>query len=572
VVNPLGHADDDDATPRLWINLFPIENQADLIIRYRLFGIRDLPRTTYYDKNINLLKKHISYAVGAPTAIVRQGADDYLAIPEGVKLSSLEYPLTPHVATLTPEGDTRTLQLERLEGIAKSIAVSFLYFAFSAPLRADPTLWGHGRAYYAKSPLKGRGPTGEVDVFPGFAWNVVVDGDGRLLLSVDTHVKYVDQRSLSERIGQQDGKAYAGRRCLYRFGHQWYLVQFLQLTGRSIADQKFQPDGADDPFDVYTYTTKRWRDARCEWVQGLDRRSPAILYRAANDKDRYGAAALAWLALPTAHAEASGLHRLAIVPPRERFQEIRRLLQRHFRGARLNGREIQVVTTPLEVPRRVFAVPPVTFGQRHTLAATSEAGTRAPAGAEIVPLETFGRRRLQLVLDPEIKPVDLAPFDAQYLLLPMSAPRQANETFAHHFERTMKRVSGDPQYAIRWILYEDQQATSLHRQLRRSKKPSRQMPSPMGTPCWFSPNGHIQACTTTSSGPCGRISKFSAPRRRPFSATPTRLARDGTTPTLCGSSTAMCVTVHSACSLSTESGPGRSPLRSTTTSTWASMC
>jgi hypothetical protein len=74
-----------------------------------------------------------------------------------------------------------------------------------------------------------------------------------------------------------------------------------------------------------------------------------------------------------------------------------------------------------------------------------------------------------LVLDPEIKPVDLAPFDAQYLLLPMSAPRRANEVFAHHFERTMKRVSGDPQYAIRWILYDDQQATSLHRQVEAIK-------------------------------------------------------------------------------------------------------
>ena len=449
---------------RLWVNLFPIENQAELIIRYRLIGIRGLPRTQYYDKNVSLLKKRIAFALRAPTAIVRRGEHDYLVIPAGVSLPSQEYALTPHVAILEPEDGIHTLGLGRLDGASIPIAVSFLYYAFSAPLRADPGLWGHGRTQYARTPLGRRGNATEVDLFPGFAWNIAVDGEGRLLLSVDTHVKYVDRCWLSERVGGEDGRVYAGRRCLYCFGPQWYLVQLLQLTGLPIEEQRFQPESINEPVDVYTYTLARWHGKGCARVDTLDPRSPAILYRTGGDQDRYGAAALARLTLSTAHAEASGLHRLAIMPPQERFQEIKRIVQSHFQAAQLDGRQIRVAPMPSEAARRVFPLPPLMFSAGHVLAARSDAGS-PPDGAEIVPLEEFGRRRLQLVLDHQLRPLDLAPFDAQYLLLPVSAPRWANEAFARRFERTMRRVSGDPEYTIRWVLYDDRGASSLHRQV-----------------------------------------------------------------------------------------------------------
>src|SRR5262249_13715038 len=155
------------------------------------------------------------------------------------------------------------------------IAVAFLQFAFRSQLRRNAELWAAGRRYYRKSPLGGIQNGTGVDTYPGFVWNISILGDGRVFLTLDTVVKYIDQEWLPRRINGGDSNNYLRRHCLYHFGHEWYMIQLWALTGRSIAEQQFSvPNGTIT--SVLSYTRERWRASAPQWIRDLVPDSPAV--------------------------------------------------------------------------------------------------------------------------------------------------------------------------------------------------------------------------------------------------------------------------------------------------------
>lgn len=451
-----------------WINLFEIRNQADLTIAYRLLEVKGLPPGEHYDKNMNRLVKAVTYGIRASVVLLQQGGAHYLAIPADAPLPQLEQRLMPHVATLVPREETYSLPLDRLNEKTAPIAAAFLQRALGAPLWRDQGLWGNGRRYYSKQPVNARHGDATVDIYPGFVWNVIVAEDGRLFLAVDTVVRYVERCWLSERLNGGDPATYLRRYCLYHFGPQWYMVQLWGLTGLPVAEQRFLPNGKDQIVDVLTYTRECWTMNPPAWVRELHPESPAILYRyPGSEQERYGALALCKLALSTADAEARGLHRRSIVDPAPRFERIRKVVARHFQHAQLGGCRIQVMTTPLEIERRIFPIPPQRFGHDRVLAVEPNVPTDA---TDIVSLEKFGQRRLRLVLDPTAGPLDARPFDAQCLFLPHSLARGINEDFEQEFIRAVREVSGQQSYKVQRIIYDDRAATSLYKQVQAIKR------------------------------------------------------------------------------------------------------
>jgi hypothetical protein len=449
---------------RQWVNLFEITNQAELTMAYRLLEVRGLPPGENYDKNLNRLVKAVCYEIRQPVALVRRGDTHCLAIPADAALPALEQPLMPHVALLIPSDRTFPLEFTCLNREAAPIVIAFLQTAFRTPLWQRRSLWGSGRAYYSKRALNADAPDTSVDMYPGFAWSVVAGSDGRLFLAVDTVVRYVDRLWLLERLNGDNPHRYFHRHCLYYFGHQWYVIQLWGVTGLSVSDQRFLPEGASQPADVLTHTQERWRESPPAWVRGLDPASPAIIYRyPGNEKERYGALALCKLTLSSSDAKAAGLHRPPTWESARRFQYINRVVEHYFQQAQLGGQPICVATTPLEIERRVFVVPPQRFGRGRTLAV--DQGALAEA-SDVVPLEQHSRRRLQLVLDPQAGPLDTGPFDAQYLMLPHSLPRPINEDFEQRFVQAMREVCGQQNYTVQRLLYDDRGARSLYRQVR----------------------------------------------------------------------------------------------------------
>jgi hypothetical protein len=451
-------------TSRQWVNLFAITNQAELAMAYRLLEVRGLPPGENYDKNLNRLVKAVCYEIRQPVALVRRGDTHCLAIPAEAILPALEQPLMPHVAMLVPSGSAFPLEFAHLDRETAPIAIAFLQTALRTPLWQQRSLWGSGRASYSKQALNADDPSAGVDVYPGFVWSVMAANDGSLSLAVDTIVRYVDRHWLSERLNGDDPQSYLRRHCLYHFGHQWYVIQLWGVTGLSVTAQRFVPEGANRPVDVLTHTQERWREGLPAWVRDLDPESPAIVYRySGSEKERYGALALCKLTLSSADAKAAGLRRRATLDPAPRFQYIIGVVEHYFQQARLGSQPICVATAPVAVERRIFWVPPQRFGHGRILAVSPGASAQA---TDIVPLEQLGRRRLRLVLDPRAGPLDISPFDAQYLMLPQSLPRPINEDFERRFVQAMREVSGQQNYKVQRMLYDDRGARSLYRQVR----------------------------------------------------------------------------------------------------------
>lgn len=446
---------------RQWANLFEITNRRDLALPYRLLHIHGLAQGEHYDKNVNQLVKNVAYEIRQPVTAVRRGDAHYLAIPASAPLPRSEQRLMPHVARLIP-AEEAVLALDRLDAATAPIAVAFLQYSLRAPLRQDSDLWGSGRAYHEKRPITCGDEAADVDIYPGFVWNVVVGGDGRLFISVDMTVRFVDRLWLSERM-HGDLSGYRGRSCLYHFGHQWYIVQMQNLTGASIAEQLFVPGDGAPAIDVYSYTMRRWRADMPPHVRDLDSQSPAILYRyPGNERQSYGALALCKHLYSTTDAAAQGMHHRAILAPNERFTRIARVVKSHFQGARLADQPLAICTEPLEITPRLFPVPLQRFGHDRVLAAARRDAT---AATDHVPLDRLGAKRLQLLQDPHAGPLDVTPFDAQYLILPQSLARAICDDIAARFTAAMRTVSGQQTYHARTILYDDRQARTLHQQV-----------------------------------------------------------------------------------------------------------
>src|SRR5207253_4365157 len=113
----------------------------------------------------------------------------------------------------------------------------------------------------------------------------------KVVSSISLTNKYSDSRWLLDRYPVADLPRLKMRHMLYHTGHRWFPVQFLSLTGASIADQKFVLDDKTTR-TVYGHTSLVAGEHPPQWIQSLSPDSPAITYQyLGNEKKHHGAAA-----------------------------------------------------------------------------------------------------------------------------------------------------------------------------------------------------------------------------------------------------------------------------------------
>src|SRR5712671_6696626 len=99
-------------------NLYPVTNQDDLSISYRLAEVEGELGSDDPDlaiKNLNLLAKKVAFGQKLPVAIIRGGERPLLAVAAGRPIVHCDYQLTPHVATLRPQKEVYTAKLGSLD-------------------------------------------------------------------------------------------------------------------------------------------------------------------------------------------------------------------------------------------------------------------------------------------------------------------------------------------------------------------------------------------------------------------------------------------------------------------------
>ena len=353
-----------------YVNMYEITNLQDLECECQYLKVTGLPRDSSYDKNLNILVKKLAYALWQPVALVKRGDDHHIVIPTESRLPERDQSLIPHVATLIPVEEKANVRFGALNSETLPIGLSFLRYAVKGALINNPSLWSVGNSYYGKTPTNAENVRDRVDIYGGFRYKIVPleFGAKGLFLCVDLAYKYVERDWLISRLAGEALDSFKMRHFLYCFGDQFYQIQLLADTGRSIKDQKFQLDPSSTPVDVFSYTKEKWGAKHIPHIDTLDPDSPAILYKyLGSEKKAHGAAALSKLVLPTEDGRVKALHSRSIRPPQSRFGEIDRIIRRYFQNLRLRDKEVVVATDTYSQDRRCFAVPDQLLGHGTTI-------------------------------------------------------------------------------------------------------------------------------------------------------------------------------------------------------------
>jgi hypothetical protein len=447
------------------LNCFEITNADALKADYRLVDVEgpfdpQMADGELAERNREQLLKRIAYEERIPVAYVGGGRQPIIAVPAGHELRTLEYHLAPDVATLHPRGRKETLCLGKLTDQTQRIGFAFLGWHLRSPLRADGRLWSTGPwTYFSRRPINYRDDHRRLDVFGGFGLRVGLR-NGKPCVWVKLTHRYVESAWMLDAY-ESEGirEELRMRHLLYHYGHQWFSAQLLGLTGKSIAQQRFVPDGEREPISVYDYTTREVGGRKAPgWIASLNANSPAIEFRYSNDeKKRYGAASLCKLMLRTGDSAVSGLHRLSIKSPQRRFEQLASIVNLFLQNGSFDGEPIKLSSAPVRVQRRVFDVPAQEFGQGQTI----HVGHDAAVGE--TRLQDLGRKRLELLLDPQGGVAVRSLLDAQYLLAPQSQPRAIVEDFQKRLEQTVRSIL-QRNFRFSCITYADRDARTLKQQ------------------------------------------------------------------------------------------------------------
>lgn len=448
------------------LNCFEITNSRDLQVEYRLVDVEGpfdpkLGDGDTAERNIQQLRKRIAYEEKIPVALHRSGLAPVLAVPASHALEKMEYDLAPDVATLFPRDSTDSLCLGSLSKETERIGLSFLGYHLRSPLRVDGRLWAAGPwTYFRKRPLNYKNDEREVDVYGGFGFRLGVR-NGNLCLWVKLTHRYAESDWMPAVYSEHEMREVLRmRHALYHYGNQWYPVQLLGVTGNSIEEQRFIPNGEDSPISVYNYTKQKVGGKKAvAWIEFLDQKSPAIAYRyPGNEQKRYGAAALCKVMLPTEDVRVSRLHHFSIKAPDKRFDQIGRTVETFLQNTTFEGQQVKVSYAPVRVRRRVFRVPAQEFGQGQML----NVGRDTSAGE--ARLQDLGQKRLELLLDPQGGVAVSTPLDAQYLLVPESQERLIVEDFQMRMEKTTRGLL-HRNFSFTRLLYPDRDARTLKQQV-----------------------------------------------------------------------------------------------------------
>ena len=443
------------------LNLYEIQNLSDLRCEYRLVDIRGLVTSDAetVDGNLNLLAKIVALAERAPAAVVHRNNAAFLAIPADLELGQRQYQLTPDVVNLAPRDETYQVGFPGGTSEERRVGYAFLQFALRTPLRRDRSLWSTGsNTYLMKRARNARDAGRDIDIYEGFSFRLR-QLDGRLFIVISPASKWVENGWLVDRHTPAQLASLKMRRALYHFGHSWYVVQIVDAPACSIREAVFTHRTTGVTHNVYDYTLAEVGTGAPPWVATLDPASPMIVYQyPGRDLRQYGAAALAKLMLGNDDPRSRAAQRAATRAPVERFSFTREIAERFFQGASFRGVRVRVAAHAASRQLRTFRYPSLEFGQGKQLVV----GHNRERGE--IAVNDLGRRRLELLSDPEAGFAVSGAFDHQFLLVPTTLKRDIAENFKTRLEATVRQFCQSP-YRLDSILFDDRRARTLKDQV-----------------------------------------------------------------------------------------------------------
>lgn len=434
---------------RLEANVFPIANLKDLATRYRTYRVHGLSRSSPdYFKNRDLIVRRLASPLRAPVEIYEIGEEVFLAVPDDAP----PLPDTLMYMVRTP------VRLDPIEGIQEldytsrspwtdRLCTRFVNFMVQGPLFGKLGLWQphSGGAFFDKTPVEVSGGIGR---YEGFTLRSVITDDGGIGICIDMTSCFVDQRPLDPMISRQDFRKLKGRHAIYRFGHQWYDIALFERHDFKVSEYSFPAGGKMVSLAEYIETASR-KPIPPELAK-LDPEGAVVVYLDRSTKAERGVpAALCYLTHDTESREVRGSHRRTIMAPYVRYAKIIEICRRHLGDIRIGGAALRLSPTPKAIPRQVFPVPDLLFGNGVRLSVT---GTK---GARNVPLSGLGRARAESLANAGAGFFTRSLLDRQYLFLPKTVADSWGQRFMEDLISAVKAVYPHGGYAPDLVIYND---------------------------------------------------------------------------------------------------------------------
>ena len=448
--------------PDQTFNLYPVTNQQELSISYRLVDVEgelglgsDDPDLAV--KNLNLLGKKLAFGQKLPVAIIHGGEHPLLAVAADRPMTSCQYQLTPHVATLRPRDEIHVVQFPNLDTSTLGIALSFLGWELRGHLYNHAGLWqASPNTFFQKAPVNARDPRRRIDIYGGFSPRFLFV-DGCLHVSVPVIYSYTDCRWADDAFDDREIQRLGGRRMLYHFGDRLFPIKFQRRTGKSIREQDFIAQSGEGVAYVYEWTVQKVGNYFLG--KALNPDSPAIRYKnLGNEQERFGALSLCKLMLNNDDPRVASSKRDHQRTPTQRIDASNGVVNRFLSGVRFGAVKLNIDSTPRRIAGKRFDYPPIQFGKGTVL----RIGDNRQNGE--VSLRDLPNRRTQLLEDGKVGFAVLSELDDQVLVVPRSLGTGIVEDLKNRIEAMVSQLIRK-RYSLQLIRYHDEDRRTLSAQV-----------------------------------------------------------------------------------------------------------
>lgn len=316
------------------LNLFEIENLGELSCTYRLLEITNLPLNDQYPANINLLAGMVASDTRKPVCIYRKEDKAFLATTADISNIQTEWRLIPHIAKLVPDNHEYQLDYSAITPEQIQLAIRILAYEIRTALIKNDELWNdRSGSFYFRNP-KNIKNSNHINLLEGFVYRLHYLQDGKIYLSLDSTVRYVDSKSLWEYLKEgEEFKSFRWQHFIYKFGYQWYRVQLFSQLDEQIDRQIFYSEKDNQSYNVYNYTLDNCKKPYPDYISNLSADSPAIIYRYPNkEDDKYSAAALCFQTYKTNDPAVKQFHINSILRPNDRLTKSQSLINNYFQN------------------------------------------------------------------------------------------------------------------------------------------------------------------------------------------------------------------------------------------------
>jgi hypothetical protein len=443
-------------------NLYPVTNQDDLSISYRLVEVAgelglgsDDPDLAV--KNLNLLAKKVAFGQQLPVAIVKGGENPLLAVAADRPIKDCQYQLTPDVVTLRPQDEIHSVTFPNLDSSTLGIALSFLGWEIRGHLYQHPELWQSApNTFFRKKPVNTDHYNRTLDIYGGFSPRFVFV-DGRLHVSLPVIYCYTDSRWADEAFDDRQIRKLGGRKMLYHYGPRLFPIKFQRRTGKTIKDQDFLPEGSNTVANVFDWTIRE--AGRSPGGRALAPHSPAIRYKnLGNDKERFGALSLCKLMLNSEDSRVASSRREHQRTPDQRIDAATGIVNHYLSGVDLCGIPVNIGSAPRTQPGKRFNYPAIQFGKGSVVRVSEH-----PRDGEIS-LRDLSRIRTSLLEDKSVGFAVLSELDDQFLIAPRSLGVPVINDLKSQIE-TMGTSLIRREYSLQLVRYNDEQQHTLRAQV-----------------------------------------------------------------------------------------------------------